>query len=81
VADEPGQNETPPEKSGEKAPTVQENPETQEQKLALKPSIWPICLAFALVITSIGVIVHPIMFICGIVLCIVVIFGWLLEQK
>lgn len=52
----------------------------QEEKLSPKPSLWPIALALTLVITCVGVIVHPILFICGIVLTVLVIIGWILEK-
>lgn len=54
--------------------------EVQEQKLTPRPSIWPIALALALVITAAGLMIHPILFVCGIVITIAVIIGWIIEK-
>lgn len=78
MAEEPGQNETPPEQPVEKRKKIPL--EVQEQKLAPKPSVWPIALALVLAITAVGVMINSILFICGIVLTIAVIIGWLLEK-
>lgn len=79
VAEESGQSEKPPEQPARKKPKVPL--EVQEQKLAPKPSLWPIALALTLVITAIGVMADSIiLLICGIVLTIIVIIGWILEK-
>ena len=79
MAEEPGKNEQQPEQPVTSATAKDQIPlETLERKLSPRPSIWPIALAFTLVITLIGIIVHPILFICGVVLTIAVIIGWFL---
>jgi hypothetical protein len=80
VAEEPGQSESekPPEQPAAKQPGIPL--EVQEQRLSPRPSSWPIALAFALVVACIGVIVHPILLIFGIVLTIAVLIGWILER-
>lgn len=54
--------------------------EVLEQKLAPKPSVWPIVLALALVVTFIGVMLTPIISVIGVILTIGVIIGWVLEK-
>lgn len=55
--------------------------EVREQRLAPKPSIWPIVLAFTLAIALMGIIIHPIILACGVVLTIAAIIGWILEKQ
>jgi hypothetical protein len=81
VAEEPGQSEQPPQQPARK--TTRVPLEVQEQKLTPQPSLWPIVLALALVITAIGAMIvniNAILFVCGIVVTIVVIVGWILEK-
>lgn len=73
-----GENEKPAEQPVAKKQPMQS--EVREQKLSPKPSFWPIALAVAMVVTGIGVISHPAVFICGIVLIIAAIIGWALEK-
>ena len=79
VAEESSQSEKPPEQPARKK--VKVTLELQEQKLAPKPSFWPIVLALTLVITAIGVMANStILLVCGIVLTVIGIIGWLLEK-
>jgi Cytochrome c oxidase subunit IV len=84
---EPGQPEQPgqSEQQEQPVPQARRRPkvplEVQEQRLTPRPSLWPIALAFALVFTAIGVIVNPVLLICGIVVTIIVIVGWFLERR
>lgn len=79
MAEESGQDEKPAEqpaqKKGQKEPL-----EVQEQRLAPKPSVWPIILALTLVIAFIGVMLNPVILIIGVVLTIAAIIGWMLEK-
>jgi cytochrome c oxidase subunit IV len=78
VADEFGQSDKPPEqptRNAEKVPL-----EVREQRLAPKPSFWPIALAFALAVSMVGFITNPIILFCGIVLTIITIIGWAVEK-
>lgn len=73
-----GQDKKPPESPGknpEKVPL-----EAREQKLAPKPSLWPIGLAFALAVAMAGFITNPIILFCGIVFTIITIIGWAVEK-
>jgi cytochrome c oxidase subunit IV len=78
VAEESGQSEQPPEQPVEKRKKVPL--EVREQRLAPKPSLWPIGLALALVIAFIGVMINPIILAVGVVLVIASIIGWMLEK-
>lgn len=73
-----GEQEQPPEQPVARKP--QEPLEVRERKLSPRPSFWPLALAVALVVIGIGVISHPIVIACGIVLAIVAIIGWALEK-
>jgi len=55
--------------------------EIQKQQLSPRPSFWPLTLAVALVVTGIGVMIHPVVLGCGIVLTIAAIIGWALEKQ
>lgn len=79
MADEFGQSDKPaepPDRPPEKVPL-----EVREQKLAPKPSFWPIALAFALAVAMVGFITNQIILFCGIILTIVTIIGWILEKQ
>ena len=78
MADESGQDEKPPEQAAKKR---QKEPlEVQEQRLAPKPSFWPIALALTLVIAFIGVMTNTIILVIGTILTIAAIIGWMLEK-
>lgn len=79
MAEESGQDEKPPEQAARKRQKVPL--EVQEQKLAPKPSVWPIVLALALVLALIGVMTTPIILVIGAVLTIAAIIGWILEKQ
>ncbi len=79
VADESGQSEQPQEPLSSKRPGGPA--EAQEQKLSPRPSFWPIALALTLSIAALGSIVHVVLFVCGIVLTIIVIVGWILDKR
>ena len=81
MAEESGQSEQVPEEPAPRKKKAQEPLEVREQKLAPKPSLWPLGLAFTLVLTAIGLMVNNILFVCGIVLTIVAIAGWILEKQ
>ncbi len=79
MIEEPGQSAKPLEPSG----VVKKEKlsiEDMEQKLKPRPSLWPIALALAVLITLIGVIIHPILFVVGLVLVVASIIGWGLES-
>lgn len=78
MAEESGQNETPPEQPAKKRQKVPL--EVQEQRLAPKPSIWPFILALTLVVAFIGVMTYPIILALGVILTIAAIIGWMLEK-
>lgn len=78
MAEEPGQDEKPPEQPAKKRPKVPL--EVQEQKLTPKPSIWPFILALTLVVAFIGIMTHPIILAIGVILTIAAIIGWMLEK-
>ena len=78
MADESGQSENSPEQPVRKRQKVPL--EVQEQRLAPRPSFWPIVLALMLVIAFIGVMISPILLGIGAVLTIVAIIGWVLEK-
>lgn len=78
MADTFGPNDKQPEQPSRKPEKVPL--EVREQKLAPKPSFWPIALAFALAVVMIGFIINPIILFCGIVLTILTIIGWILEK-
>jgi cytochrome c oxidase subunit 1 len=40
------------------------------------PSVWPLWLAVACSIAFVGVMVHPLLVVCGLVLSVVALFGW-----
>lgn len=73
-----GLNDKQPEQSSRKPEKIPL--EVREQKLAPKPSFWPIALAFALAVVMIGFILHPIILFCGIAFTIITIIGWILEK-
>ena len=76
-----GQAPEQPEQPARKRPKVPL--EVQEQKLAPKPSFWPIVLALTLIIAFIGVMIvntTPILLIVGAVLVIGAIIGWMVEK-
>lgn len=79
MAEEPGQEEKPPEQPAQKRQKVPL--EVREQKLAPKPSFWPFILALTLVTTSIGVMVSPIILAIGAGLTIAALIGWMLEKQ
>ncbi|MEO7022333.1 MAG: cytochrome c oxidase subunit 4 [Ktedonobacteraceae bacterium] len=79
MANEFGQSDKqpePPSRKPEKVPL-----EVREQRLAPKPSFWPIALAFALAMALIGSVMNPIILICGVALTLAVIIGWVLEKR
>ncbi len=81
MAEEPGQNGQEPEQPVAKRQKVPL--EVQEQRLAPKPSFWPIVLALTLIITFVGVMISnvtPILLGVGVVLVIVAIIGWMMEK-
>lgn len=78
MADEPGQDEKPPEQPAKKR--QKESLEAQEQRLAPKPSFWPLILAVTLVVAFIGVMTYPIILAIGVILTIAAIIGWMLEK-
>ncbi len=79
MADESGQSEQPQEPLNGERP---DGPaETQEQKLNPRPSFWPIALALTLSIAALGSVVHVVLFVCGIVLTLIVIIGWILDKR
>ncbi len=79
MAEESGQDEKAPEeqpaKKRQKIPL-----EVQEQKLAPKPSVWPIILALMLVVAFVGVMTSPIILAIGVILTIAAMIGWMLEK-
>ena len=79
VAEESGQGEKSPEPPVEKRKKVPL--EVREQRLAPKPSFWPIVLALALVVAFIGVMTNPIILAIGAILVIGSIIGWMLEKR
>jgi Cytochrome c oxidase subunit IV len=88
VAEESGQSDKPPEPS-EQSDKPPEQPakkrqkvplEVQEQRLAPKPSMWPIILALALVVAFVGIMTNPIILTTGVILTIAAIIGWTLEK-
>jgi hypothetical protein len=55
---------------------------TKEQMEAESPrSLWPFALAVTILITCIGLLIHPVIFFLGVVLVIGSITGWLLERR
>ncbi len=78
MANESGQSEMPLERAVGKKAKV--SLEMREQQLAPRASFWPIALALTLAITAIGLMIHPVLFVCGIVLTFIVIIGWILEK-
>ncbi len=55
---------------------------TKEQMEAKEPrSPWPFALAITILITCIGLLIHPIIFFIGVVLILGSITGWLLERR
>lgn len=78
MVEESGQGEKPSEQPAEKRKKVPL--EVREQRLAPRPSFWPIVLALALVVAFIGVMINPIILAVGVVLVIASIIGWMLEK-
>ena len=54
-------------------------PEQMAQAVDAKKSYWPFALSFAVLISMVGVVTHPIVLGVGIALAIVAIIGWGLE--
>ncbi|HEU5377369.1 MAG TPA: cytochrome c oxidase subunit 4 [Ktedonobacteraceae bacterium] len=79
MADESGSSEKKSEQPVSK--TAQVPLEIREQRLAPRPSVWPIALAFTLALALMGIIIHPIILASGIVLTIAAIIGWILEKQ
>lgn len=52
-----------------------------EAELMPRPSFWPLALALALVITLMGLLIHPIVLGIGAVLVFATILGWALERR
>jgi hypothetical protein len=50
-----------------------------EKALHAKKSYWPFALSFAMLISMVGVVTHPIVLGVGVALAIVAIIGWGLE--
>jgi Cytochrome c oxidase subunit IV len=50
-----------------------------EQAIHAKKSYWPFALSFAMLISMVGVVTHPIVLGVGVALAIVAIIGWGLE--
>jgi hypothetical protein len=46
-----------------------------------RPSFWPILLAFAICVTVVGLDIHPIVFVLGLLLVITAIIGWGVERR
>lgn len=46
-----------------------------------RPSYWPFALAVAMAVMLIGVMLHPAVFILGVILVIGAIIGWALERR
>ena len=82
MADESDQEAKTPEQVPEKTAKKRAKVplEVQERKLAPRPSFWPIVLAFTLVVTFIGVMTYPFIFVIGVILVIAAIIGWMLEK-
>ena len=54
-------------------------PDQMEKALHAKKSYWPFALSFAMLISMVGVVTHPIVLGVGVALAIVAIIGWGLE--
>jgi hypothetical protein len=54
--------------------------EVLEQRLAPKPSAWPIILALTLMVAIVGIMTYPIILAIGVILAIAAIIGWMLEK-
>ncbi|MGH2496624.1 MAG: aa3-type cytochrome oxidase subunit IV [Ktedonobacteraceae bacterium] len=53
--------------------------EQMAQAVDAKKSYWPFALSFAILISMIGIVTHPIVLGIGVVLIVVAIIGWGLE--
>jgi uncharacterized RDD family membrane protein YckC len=78
VVEESSQSEKPLKQPASKRPQVPL--EVLEQRLAPRPSVWPVILALTLVVAFIGVMTYPIILALGVLLTIAAIIGWLLEK-
>jgi Cytochrome c oxidase subunit IV len=54
-------------------------PDQMAQALHAKKSYWPFALSFAILISMVGVVTHPVVLGIGVALAIVAIIGWGLE--
>jgi len=54
--------------------------EATEQIQGPSKSYWPFVLAAALMIAFLGVVIHPILFVAGVVLTALAVIGWGLER-
>jgi Flp pilus assembly protein TadB len=55
--------------------------EATEQIHGPSKSYWPFALAAALMIAFLGVVIHPILFVAGVVLTALAVIGWGLERR
>lgn len=55
--------------------------EATEQTSGPSKSYWPFVLAAALMIAFLGVVIHPILFVVGVVLTALAVIGWGLERR
>lgn len=55
--------------------------EAIEQSIEPQLSYWPIVLAAAIIVMLIGLVIHPIIMIIGVVLTVAAIIGWGLERR
>jgi len=54
-------------------------PDQMAQALHAKKSYWPFALSFAILVSMVGVVTHPVVLGIGVALAIVSIIGWGLE--
>jgi Flp pilus assembly protein TadB len=56
-------------------------PPPRIEDITPRPSFWPILLAAALCVTVIGLDIHPVVFVLGLLLVITAIIGWGVERR
>ena len=72
MSDNPGQRKRLPKRD-------QLTSEQMAQAVEAKKSYWPFALSFAILISMVGVVTHPIVLGIGVTLIVVAIIGWGLE--
>jgi|GEM_PF-1297384 hypothetical protein len=68
------------EEAGQRKRPVRKPRAIDEAVFAEKKSYWPFVLALALAIALMGVVIHPILLVIGLLLVVVAVIGWGLER-